>query len=170
MTLDQGNLQSYEDCLWSTACTALRRSRPDEFLAFPMVQCRDGVPHPLYILLTCNGICIGPRRWSGDPAGEEACWKATDTDCPAAQTRGTTSRVCLIKSLRLSVLWIAIILPMEKRTSSDLAERENLTHTCLLWLWHPARGKGQSPEVIVEGAALTEGEDVHPPLSGSERL
>lgn len=35
--------------------------------------------------------------------------------------------------------------PWRKDTLSNLAECENLTHTCLLWLWHPARGKGQSP-------------------------
>lgn len=31
MTLNHGNLQSKEDCLWSSACTAV--DRPDEFLS-----------------------------------------------------------------------------------------------------------------------------------------
>lgn len=83
-----------------------------------MLQWRDKISHPLYDLLACSRIRIRPCHWSGDPAGDEGCWKATDMDCPAAQTCGTRSRSCLInliKFLHLSLLWIAIVLPMEKR-------------------------------------------------------
>lgn len=113
MTLDQGNLQNCK----RAACgpqPALHCGGVD-LMYFCLVPCASLERQNLSPLTQPPGTYRDSHHWSGDPAGDEGCWKATDMDCPAAQTCGTRSRSCLIKTLHSSLLWIAIVLPMEKR-------------------------------------------------------
>lgn len=136
----------------------------------PVLQCRHRVSHSLCFLLACNGACTRPCCWSGGPAGSRDVGKPLTPTVwlywyvgPHPGLASLSPFICLFCEL-LSFF------PWRKDTSSNLAEVENFTHTCLLWLWYPARGKGQSPGAMVQWAELIEGKDVHPALSWTGSL
>lgn len=93
-------------------CTGAQQSRGASAW-FPVLQW-DTVCHPVCFLLAAWGVhqALLLEWW---PRWEEGGWRATDSDSLAVLAHRTTSRACSIECLHLSVLWIAIILLMEKR-------------------------------------------------------
>lgn len=171
MTLDQGNLQkSWDVCQCSPACSALGHSRPDELLPGALCFSADTVSHPLCFLLACNGACTRPCCWSGGPAGSRDVGKPLTPTVRLYRYTGPHPGLASLSPFICLFCELLSFFPWRKDTSSNLAEVENLTHTCLLWHWYPARGKGQSPGAMVQWAELIEGKDVHPALSWTGSL
>lgn len=171
MTLDQGNLQkSWEVCRCSPACSALGHSRPEEPL--PGAPCcrESRVSHPLCSLLPCSGICIRPCCWSGGPGGRREAGKPLTVTAWLCWLTAPHPGLALLSAFICLLCELLSFFPWRKDTSSNLAEAENLTHACLLWLWYPARGKGQSPGVMAQWAELMEGKDAHPAFSWTGSL
>lgn len=135
----------------------------------PVLQCRDslspsvlppGVQWDFHQALLLEGW----PSWDGDVGGPltptvQLYWHTG----PGPGVASLSPFICLFCELRSFFPW-------RKDTSSNLAEGENLSHTCLLWLWYPAHGKGQSPGVMVQGAEVIEGKDVHPAFSWTRSL
>lgn len=153
MTMDQGNLQSCK----RTACgpqPALQWSRPREFLSGTL--CFGAEPKPLT-------LCTASWHVTGFATGVVTQLGRKDVGKPLTWTVlqhrhvGPDPGVALLSSFICLFCELLSFFPWRKDALSNLAERENLTHICLLWLWYPARGKGQSPEVMVEWVELIEG-------------
>lgn len=136
----------------------------------PILQCRDRVSHPLCFPLACSGICMRPCCWGGGPAGRRDVGNPLIPTVRLYQHRGPDPGVASLSPFICQFCELLSFFPCRKDTSSNLAEGENLSHTCLLWLWYPARGKGQSPGVMAQWAELIEGKDVHPAFSWMSSL
>lgn len=130
----------------------------------------ETVSHPLCFLLACSGISIRPWCWGGGPAGRRDVGKPLAPVVQLYRHVGPDPGVASLSPFICLSCELLSFFPWRKDTSSNLAEGENLSHTCLLWLWYPARGKGQSPGVMVQWAELIEGRDVHPAFSWTRSL
>lgn len=114
MTLDQGNCKNHERSVaaphpalhWGTA-------EPRSLCLVPCAAVRHSLS-PCVLPPGCMGCASGLAAGVVAQVGEGG-WRATDSDSLAVLAHRTTSRACSIECLHLSVLWIAIILPMEKR-------------------------------------------------------
>lgn len=166
MTLDQGNLQSYK----RTACgpqPALHCGGV-ALMNFCLLR-RASVQRQSLTLCTSSwhvmGLALGLAAGAVTQLGGMDVGKPLTRTVQQRRHVGPDPGVALLSPFICLFCELLSFFPWRKDTSSNLAERENLTHTCLLWLWYPARGKGQSPEVMMEWAELIESQDVHPPLS-----
>lgn len=172
MTLDQGNRQkTLRDLpvLPSLLCTGAQQTWWASAWC-PVLQCRDSLSlcasswHAVGFAAGLAAAALVAQLGGGDAGKPLALTvRLYPHSGPDPGPALSTPFVCLLREL-LSLF------PWRKDTSSELAESENLTHTRLLWLWYPARGKGQSPAVMVQWAELIEGKDVHPAFSWTRSL